>query len=247
MNKKSRNQLAVMMGQRRRRKPSGDIPVVSPDSWTDQAVAMYPELKAEIEAWPNIVNSLLETGKRNYLIGDGVAYVLTGIYFGDSVMNGFLFEVEAAHPYKKYNWNVHGAFDRYACCVGMSPSKLFCCSDGVNVEEYGDASNYIDKDLRYVLDYANNTFKVYDGDNIVTDESFRPQKPSRSGQLNLFRWGPNGVAFPARLHHATIIVNSIEHRLVPYQKNNVPGLLDLFDGSFHGNANSRGTFSLMTV
>lgn len=223
---------------------------------TDQAIALYPHLKPYIQEWPELINSLVDTRHVNYLVGDGAAYLSTGLQFTPDNADTFRFELDAIHPFTPYVWNIHGCGDRPACCVGFSPQRQLAYGNGNVVFESRPASTLIGEPVRFQLDMQQGTYTVSPAPRHPTFAAYAPfvqehftiVRPSRAATMQLFRWNPNGTPFVASIAQAKIHADGTEHTLVPYRRSTGEcGLLDLTDLTFHDNIATRGKFSIVTV
>lgn len=235
MNRHCKNILAQMMG----RMAMPEIPEGTP-----------PELVERIEEWPDLINSIVDTGRKNFLIGDAAAYINTNIVFNASNYASFRLEMDAIHPFTHYTWNIHGIANNPSFFVGFSNDRKFAYGNGTTEVETILASEHVGKELIFSLDFSVGTYTVTDASSLVQllSRSFTPVKPSKQGRLSIFRWYPSGSPFEAHVNRVSIYVDGSQHTLVPFRNSSGEcGLLDLFDMSFYTNANIKGMFTIVTM
>lgn len=189
-----------------------------------------------IKEWPLLINSLADTGKRNCLVGDGYAYIDTGITWA-----GANYNVVADLELK------YGTGTAFIWGTGVWNSNTLLLHNGLSY--YNRNSNVAHIDLG-----ADTWGKIHLGvgtytlnDNSPVTFTTNNQAGSNNVNIKLFASPNTDYRTIVRMRYFKMTCNgTLRHDYVPFVRNGEAGFLDLVDNSFYGNARNTGSFTIET-
>ena len=218
------------------------------------AIEQFPHLKEHIEAWPDLANSLIPTGRINELKVSNGAYIDTGISFGPDNAADFRFCITGTYAFTPYVWNLHGSTSgRTACCIGFSPSRYLTIGNGSEIVELRHYPELIGQVHTYDMRFSPDGSKITLGVGIPGTDGYSyvhaiaaAQSGTRTN-LHIFHCNGLGSVFEGSVREVIVGQTSDTHRLVPYIQDGHCGLLDLTDLTFHYNAAVTGIVSVLNL
>ena len=187
---------------------------------------------------PMLVCSLVETSKTRWLVGDGVAWINTGVKGNnpidiqiDVMFESFTssFSVLSA---RKSNYRF------YACFID---SQKWCVPVGTDWTSVG--APVIKKSYRIntsftssAFTFAENGTQLYTGKG-VSDTDLDMSLFARKYDNSIDSFAPSGTKVGG------CILGTHNH-LLPFTRNGENGMLDIISGTFHPNANTAGAFTI---
>ena len=207
---------------------------------TDQTRALL--LAGFINEDPLLVTSLVETSKTRWLVGDGVAYVDTGIAPSANCIFEVSMKVDVNATYCSNGCRIAYQNTMFANQVyigsGQFPGAFF--DVGSNRILTGVMPT-IGEGYKYKLDCLNK--KAY-----VNDSEFAVNAFAGSA-LPIFLFGTNNNGEMSNggkqdIDSASITNGENQAKFLPFIRNGENGMLDIISGTFHPNANTAGAFTI---
>jgi hypothetical protein len=201
------------------------------------------QLAGFINEDPMLVCSLVETSKTRWLVGDGKAYVDTGIIPGGRKLA------------TKSKFYIEGTNTLWATMVGSGVSdntdnyRPICKNTSTNqwrLKIGGYNTYYPNADSKPHTVEVNTPQGMYILDGVVLDSTTQRSVPA-SNTRSLWIFDDNGGG-GENATGGCAFVQIIEQEdiahFLPYNNGTESGMLDIISGTFHPNANTSGSFTI---
>ena len=193
-----------------------------------------------IQEDPLLVCSLVETSKTRWLVGDGKAYVDTGVKSSANT----IFEMQIQYLEVVSSSQFNGVF------ASDHRMQLGSTRQGFGIG-YGSLHITVGENNPNITHTAMIDGKqkkgFYNGEEVsFASASFNANK---SFNLYLFaRWSGDSNVVDAfckeRVAYSKIEDDNVKLHLAPFTRNGTCGMLDIISGTFHPNANTQGAFTI---
>ena len=194
---------------------------------TDPARAQ--QLADFIQEDPLLVCSLVETSKTRWLVGDGKAWIDTGVPTDNSTNLDIQFMLTNMDN-NQCGICSNGTFEIYFWGNNM---EFHCSSNLILI-------NDVKIDEAYRLEVEDGVYNFYRNGELATSGSRALGVQSRSVSLFALNRGTASYMSQAKINHVAIGGKDF----LPFTRNNESGMLDIISGTFHPNANTQGSFTI---
>lgn len=203
----------------------------------------HPALVPFVNEDPMLIVSLVEVGKTRWLVGDGKAYVESGVTPNNTSSIDITFRRTEASQTSQYGLGAPFGIrnpNALGFTVVTDPVAYYAKFGGTQVTDIGDPRN---TNTHNVKMSAEGTF--YDG---VQKMSAVSQTFTITGTYILFGWvdaTTKKFAVPYAIKQAHYKDSSIEQDFIPMQRTDgTCGMLDIVSLTFYPNANTEGAFTI---
>ena len=184
---------------------------------------------------PLLVCSLVETSKTRWLVGDGVAYINTGV----KSHKDMYFEIDLKYDEVVTTSQFNGGFGTYSRITIGTRIQGFNIGYGSLSED--KAKNDMQRHIA-IIDGKNK--KVY-VDGIEYDYSSAQFNNANTTDMTLFaRSRHDSGTIDAFCKERVVYAKIDQLHLLPFTRNGENGMLDIISGTFHPNANTAGAFTI---
>lgn len=213
-------------------------------------IAERPMLAGVIAEYPQVVNSLIDTGKRNWLVGDGASWILSDITSQTDDEYECVFKLR--QPINDTialfgagsSWNSSDAY-----IMGFLANGLNCYVGGSI-----DIGRYIQviTNASYTLHSNTTTLTLINNENGISNSvgTGRTSLVSGINKFPIFR-GKSGTSNLEGIRNHAISrlcqhrQGNLLHDVVPFVHNGNPCMVDLITGNIHENQGT-GSFTIVT-
>lgn len=207
-----------------------------------------PELISIVYEYPEVINSLIDTGMENWLVGDRQSYIDTGYHIKntDTVEADFVFlssisqqSVFGGNNTYRVNQNNNGKFE--ANVNPINSARWLALTPNTSV-----ASKF-EKKLFVVFNDEANRVCIYENNMLVTSANLSLTEGECTNTLFLFDSPQYNKPSNGKISHVRCYdSNGDNFNFIPFKKQDGRiGMLDLVDLTFYPNAGS-GQFTLIT-
>lgn len=207
--------------------------------------AEYPELAPIIVEWPPVVNSLIDTGKKNWLVGDGKSWINSNIYLNN--IDRIVFNVSVVNVTGNTNFivcgcNYNGAYTTISTNNDDGTPRFSFGSGGTSCYKKLDVGSEYKFDFNIVGDVA---YLSINNQNVASRSGYR----CLDRDFYLFCRNNNGDANSIiydKISNFCFYTDSIlSHHFVPFVHNGKPCMIDLVTLNIHENQGT-GQFTIVT-
>ena len=197
------------------------------------------QLAGFINEDPLLVTSLVETSKTRWLVGDGVAYINTGLIPNTDTIAVCEYKITSINSGANGIFGCRNKYQQNEMMVWCYVNHIECGWGNNNTQPEMVRQNY---QGAHIVSLGNGVFS-YDG--VQYNGSPRGTFTSTAMPCFIFAVNTGGAPDGQRALGQDVAKFSMnDHTLLPFTYQGEAGMLDIISGTFHPNANTEGAFTI---